>query len=80
MEATLSLSPEVGIRPACESLGVSRATFYRKRKKEQAPNERRRHPRALSPEERQEVLDILHSARFVDKAPHEVYATLLDEG
>jgi len=84
MEATLSLSPEVGIRPACESLGVSRAAFYRKRNKEQAldavPNERQRHHRALSPEERQEVLDILHSGRFVDKAPHEVYATLLDEG
>ena len=84
MEATLSLSPEVGIRPACESLGVSRAAFYRKRKKEQAldavPNERRCHHRALSPEERQDVLDILHSDRFVDKAPHEVYATLLDEG
>lgn len=83
METTLSLSPEVGIRPACESLGVSRATFYR-RKKAQAPStepkERRRHHRALSPEEQQEVLDILHSDRFVDKAPHEVYATLLDEG
>jgi putative transposase len=26
------------------------------------------------------VLDILHSERFMDKAPHEVYATLLDEG
>jgi putative transposase len=84
MEATLSLSPEVGIRSACESLGISRATFYRKRSKEKVqtvvPNERRRHHRELSPEERQEVLDILHSGRFVDKAPHEVYATLLDEG
>lgn len=84
METALSLSPEVGIRPACESLGISRATFYRKRKKDQAldpvPNERRCHPRALSLKERQEVLDILHSDRFVDKAPHEVYATLLDEG
>lgn len=37
-------------------------------------------PRALQPEEKQAVLDILHSERFVDKAPHEVYATLLDEG
>ena len=26
------------------------------------------------------MLDILHSDRFVDKAPNEVYATLLDEG
>lgn len=41
---------------------------------------RRASPRALSDEERQQVLDELHSARFVDLAPAEVYATLLDEG
>jgi putative transposase len=26
------------------------------------------------------VLEVLHSERFVDQAPHTVYATLLDEG
>jgi putative transposase len=30
--------------------------------------------------ERQALLDVLHSQRFVDQAPAEVYATLLDEG
>jgi len=30
--------------------------------------------------ERQEVLDVLHSERFGDKAPQEVYPTLLSEG
>jgi len=30
--------------------------------------------------ERQALLDVLHSERFVDQAPAEVYATLLDEG
>ena len=39
----------------------------------------RRSPRALSDEERKKVLDVLHSERFVDSAPEEVYATLLDE-
>ena len=37
-------------------------------------------PRALSSYERQGVLDILHADRFADKAPQEIYATLLDEG
>lgn len=37
-------------------------------------------PRALQPEERRAVLEILHEARFADLAPAEVYATLLDEG
>jgi putative transposase len=36
-------------------------------------------PRALAPVERQGVLDLLH-ARFVDQAPAQVHATLLDEG
>jgi putative transposase len=36
-------------------------------------------PRALSDEERQRVLDVLHEPRFCDLAPAEVYATLLDE-
>ena len=36
--------------------------------------------RALSQEEREEVLEVLHSERFVDQAPAQVYAALLDEG
>ncbi len=37
-------------------------------------------PRALSAEERVHIREVLNSARFVDCAPREVYATLLDEG
>jgi putative transposase len=36
--------------------------------------------RALDAAERRAVLDHLHSERFSDKAPAEVYATLIDEG
>ncbi len=38
------------------------------------------HPRALADDERQAVLDALHSPRFCDVSPAETYATLLDEG
>lgn len=38
------------------------------------------HPRRLTDPERQQVLEVLHSPRFRDTAPAEVYATLLDEG
>jgi putative transposase len=34
--------------------------------------------RALAPQERQEVIDVLNSDRFVDRSPAQVYATLLD--
>ncbi len=84
MEAAISLSSDVGVKSACESLGISRAGFYRERAKRHLklvkPKVLQTPPRALSKDERQKVLDILHSERFVDKAPSAVYATLLDEG
>jgi len=42
--------------------------------------ERPKPPLALTPQERQAVVEVLHSERFQDKAPLQVYATLLDEG
>jgi putative transposase len=66
----------------CQSIGVSRASFYRRRhpvrpatlRSPRAPS-----PRALVPAERQAMLDALHSDRFVDQSPAEVHATLLEE-
>lgn len=37
-------------------------------------------PRALDPVERQTVLETLNRERFLDQAPAQVHATLLDEG
>ena len=45
-----------------------------------APRPRRVSARALGASERQAVLDLLRSDCFVDLAPAEVYAALLDEG
>ncbi len=44
------------------------------------PRERPTPPRTLSAEERHTVLETLNSPQFVDQAPAEVYARLLDEG
>lgn len=84
MDATEALALEIGTRSACEAFAVPRASLYRRRagSKMQAvePVGKSPSPRALHAQEKQAVLDLLHSDRFVDKAPHEVYATLLDEG
>jgi putative transposase len=80
MAATRSLSTEIGIQPACAAFGLARSGFYRGREPATAPAPRPSPPRTLSSEERQAVLAILHSDRFVDQAPATVYATLLDEG
>jgi len=82
MIACQELSPEVGTAAACRSLDIARPTYYRRfcARIEETPIPRPAPPRALSALERQEILDVLHEDRFVDKAPTEVYATLLDEG
>jgi putative transposase len=82
MIACQELSAEVGTVAACQSLDIARPTYYRRlgARIEEIPAPRPAPPRALSELERREVLDVLHTERFVDKAPTEVYATLLDEG
>jgi putative transposase len=79
MNAALDIAPEVGLKPACDALGVSRATLYRRRRPK-VVRPTRTSWRALSAEERARVLRVLYDPRFVDASPGEVYATLLDEG
>lgn len=62
---------------------MPRATLYRRRQAPPSRSARRPRPtpqRALSHEERQQALDFLHSPRFADCSPAQIYATLLDEG
>jgi putative transposase len=83
MNAIEELSEQVGTAAACRSLAVPRATFYRRRQPKPAgpaATPRPKPPRALDDQERQQVLDVLHSEPFADKAPAEVYAALLDQG
>lgn len=81
MQAARELAPSVGVMSACASLGVARASYYRstKPKREAIRPPRPTPARALSAEERAEVLAVLHSERFVDHAPAQIHATLLDE-
>lgn len=80
METIRDHADKLGIKPLCEAFGVSRASYYRWLHPLHGPRPLRRSPRALRPEERAKVLEVLHEERFVDQAPAEVYATLLDEG
>lgn len=84
METVETLAVEMGTKPACEALDLSRATFYRVKARravaEQPAPVRPSPARALSSVEKQEVLDLMHCDRFVDQAPRDIYATLLDGG
>ena len=86
-QAITTLTQKVGVRAACAAVGVAQAGYYRRNRASPAPVRRapvahrdRTQPRALSTKERQRILDVLRSERFVDLAPAEVWATLLDEG
>ena len=81
-ETVEELTPIIGTRPACRAVGASPATIYRRRRPpvRMPPGPRPTPTRALTAPERQQVLDVLHSERFVDVSPEETWATLLDEG
>ncbi len=80
MSGVTYLAPQLGIVLACAMLAIARATYYRAMSALVARPRRPSPPRALSAGEREQVLVALHEPRFVDLAPAEVYATLLDEG
>jgi putative transposase len=83
IEATFAqLEPATGTAGACAALGRSRATLYRHRRGRLfgPPRPRPVPVNALSGGEHDSILATLHAPRFVDRAPAQIWATLLDEG
>jgi putative transposase len=74
------LGQQVGINRACEALNISRSQVYRACQPKPKVKSHPTPAHALSEEERIKVREMLNSERFMDKAPRQVYATLLDEG
>lgn len=86
-EAITELAGQVGVRAACAAVGAGQAGYYRRHRASPASarpapvhQRDRPQPRALSGAERQAIITALHSDRFADLAPAQVWATLLDEG
>jgi putative transposase len=85
MDAVLDLAPERHLATAaCTALGVSRASVHRRRilraRPPAPPRPRPKPMRALTTGQRLTVLDLLREPHFVDLAPAEIYAGLLDQG
>lgn len=77
-----ALEAVTSTKEACELLGRSRASHYRRNRLPVLgpPAPRPTPPNALSEAERQHVLGVLRSEEFCDLAPAQVWARLLDDG
>jgi putative transposase len=77
------VNADVDVRRACKLVGRPRSTHYWRRKPRTALEQRAPRPRpanALGDEERERILALLRDPAFVDKAPAQVWACLLDQG
>lgn len=72
------LGQAVGISRACAALEIPRSRLYPRQHTSASPRPAPAH--ALSVEERAAIRAMLNSERFMDRAPRQVYAALLDEG
>jgi putative transposase len=76
------LAPLIGVKPACDLLGKSKASYYRSLQPpvHGPPRPRPTPPNALTDDERAHVLRVLHQPEHVDLAVTQVWARLLDAG
>lgn len=82
MTTVEQMSEVVPVRGACAAVNVPPSSYYRWKRPQQSAEkvDGRRPPLVLSADEEKSVLADLHSKRFMDLAPAEVHATLLEEG
>jgi hypothetical protein len=74
-------SANIATRQAKRLTGIARSSADRDRRRPTPARPVRRPPaNALTPAEREQVLRLLNSAQFVDAAPAQIYAALLDQG
>lgn len=78
IETVSEAGATLGIAPACAALGLPTTTYYRRMRPKPPPERRPSPPRTLDAAERTAVLEVLHAPEFVDLAPGQVYAQLLD--
>ena len=80
IQAVEGLRKQIGVKAACQAVGLPRSQFYQKRQPLHVSKPKAAPVRRLTEAERGHVHTLLNSSRFADQAPREVYASLLDEG
>lgn len=89
MEALSERPKSIALSRACDAIGLTRSTVYEARARgkvsvietqKKRSRKQCKQPRALTKDERDEVLNILTSDEFCDQPPAEVYQSLLERG
>ena len=80
--AKITEEKNIPIDALCNALEIPRATYYRHHCVDNtsaiyAPKPPKN---ALSNEEKQQVLDLLHCEHYVDKTPYQIFNKLIDDG
>ena len=71
----------VVVSKLCQALAIPRASYYRHQKPANVDKAMSEMPaNALGSQEKRQILDLLHSERFMDQTPYQMFYTLLDEG
>lgn len=85
MSVLIAHRPErLALQLACQSLDINRSSVYARQAAPHEPGEAKApvqagpQPRALSPEDREQVRAVLNSDEFCDQPPHQVYHQLLE--
>jgi putative transposase len=76
----LAIDSDVPKSRLCAVLGQPRHRCYPDQRQRTGRRPRRSQPRRLSEDQRQAVLDVLHSPEYCDASPRQVYAHLLSQG
>jgi putative transposase len=74
---------QINVEALCDALLIPRATYYRHEREKTVATLKGKRPQpknSLREEEKQQVLDLLHSERFIDKTPYDAFNAMLDEG
>jgi len=81
VNAVGEMAEMVPIAQACRLVELSRATYYRAIQPNEPTTPNYPEPsNKLTPQQRQQVLDLLIDPDYADKTPYEVHFTLLDQG
>jgi len=83
LEVFINVKSETNVSYACSVIGLSKSFIYHKLKPKTLSckiDKRKNNPIAIDIAERDKILTVMNSTRYMDKTPYTIYYSLLDAG